>query len=276
MSNGSLFGLLFGISRPRWKQRMQIALGIARGLTYLHEECSTQIIHCDVKPPNILLDESLTPKISDFGLAKLLLSEQSRAARTHIRGTAGYFAPEWFRKASITMKVDVYSFGVMLLEMICCMSCVEFGMGDQEEALIDWVYDRYSEMKLNMLVENDEEAKNDIGSVERSVMFAIWCIQEDPSLRPSMRRVTQCLRELLRLPFPFALFLLPPHPPTSGGAPPHPLLTHIAFEQHPRRKGRKPTYIAWLISSSIDLFRVLILEREEHGVIADQGHPNFV
>ncbi|KAL0379926.1 UNVERIFIED_CONTAM: G-type lectin S-receptor-like serine/threonine-protein kinase LECRK3 [Sesamum angustifolium] len=193
MSNGSLSSLLFGISRPHWHQRMQIAFGIARGLTYLHEECSTQIIHCDVKPQNILLDEYLVPKISDFGLAKLLLSEQSRAARTHIRGTVGYFAPEWFRKASITSKVDVYSFGVLLLEMICCMSSVEFAMGDQEEALIDWVYDCYSKKKVNMLVENDEEARNDMKSVERLVMVAIWCIQEDPSLRPSMRKVSQML-----------------------------------------------------------------------------------
>ncbi|KAL0464385.1 UNVERIFIED_CONTAM: G-type lectin S-receptor-like serine/threonine-protein kinase LECRK3 [Sesamum latifolium] len=193
MSNGSLSSLLFGISRPHWHQRMLIAFGIARGLTYLHEECSTQIIHCDVKPQNILLDEYLVPKISDFGLAKLLLSEQSRAARTHIRGTVGYFAPEWFRKASITSKVDVYSFGVLLLEMICCMSSVEFAMGDQEEALIDWVYDCYSKKKLKMLVENDEEARNDMKSVERLVMVAIWCIQEDPSLRPSMRKVTQML-----------------------------------------------------------------------------------
>ncbi|KAK4414415.1 G-type lectin S-receptor-like serine/threonine-protein kinase LECRK3 [Sesamum alatum] len=193
MRNGSLSSLLFGISRPHWHQRMQIAFGIARGLTYLHEECSTQIIHCDVKPQNILLDEYLIPKISDFGLAKLLLSEQSRAARTHIRGTVGYFAPEWFRKASITSKVDVYSFGVLLLEMICCMSSVEFAMGDQEEALIDWVYDCYSKKKLKMLVENDEEAMNDMKGVERLVMVAIWCIQEDPSLRPSMRKVTQML-----------------------------------------------------------------------------------
>ncbi|KAL0460660.1 UNVERIFIED_CONTAM: G-type lectin S-receptor-like serine/threonine-protein kinase LECRK1 [Sesamum latifolium] len=94
MSNGSLASLLISISRPRWNQRLQIAFGIARGLTYLHEECSTQIIHCDVKPQNILLDEYLVPKISDFGLAKLLLSEQSRVARTHPRGTVGYFAPE--------------------------------------------------------------------------------------------------------------------------------------------------------------------------------------
>ncbi|KAL2239793.1 UNVERIFIED_CONTAM: G-type lectin S-receptor-like serine/threonine-protein kinase LECRK1 [Sesamum indicum] len=154
MSNGSLASLLFGISRPRWNQRLQIACGIARDLAYLHEECSTQIIHCDVKPQNILLDEYLVPKISDFGLAKLLLSEQSRVARTHVRGTVGYFAPEWFRKASITAKVDVYSFGVMLLEIVCCMSSVKFGMeDDEEEGLVDWIYECYSQEKLEMLVE---------------------------------------------------------------------------------------------------------------------------
>ncbi|KAK4411020.1 G-type lectin S-receptor-like serine/threonine-protein kinase LECRK3 [Sesamum angolense] len=202
MSNGSLASLLFSTSRPRWNQRLQIAFGIARGLTYLHEECSTQIIHCDIKPQNILLDEYLIPKISDFGLAKLLLSEQSRAARTHIRGTVGYFAPEWFRKASITSKVDVYSFGVMLLEIVCCMSSVKFAMGDQEEALTDWVYDCYSEEKLEMLVEDDEEAMNDMNGVARLVMVAIWCIQEDPSLRPSMRRVTQLLEGVAQLSDP--------------------------------------------------------------------------
>jgi serine/threonine protein kinase len=94
MSNGSLASFLFGISRPHWNQRIQIAFGIARGLMYLHEECSTQIIHCDIKPQNILLDECFTPRISDFGLAKLLLAEQTRVAHTGIKGTVGYFAPE--------------------------------------------------------------------------------------------------------------------------------------------------------------------------------------
>ncbi|CAI9769422.1 unnamed protein product [Fraxinus pennsylvanica] len=202
MSNGSLASLLFGISRPHWNQRVQIICGIARGLTYLHEECSTQIIHCDVKPQNILLDEFLMPKISDFGLAKLLLAEQSRAARTHIRGTIGYFAPEWFRKASITVKVDVYSFGVMLLEIICCKSSVVFSMEEEEEALIDWAYDCYSKKKLNKMVENDEAASNDMKSVERLVMVAIWCIQEDPSLRPSMKRITQMLERVAEVPVP--------------------------------------------------------------------------
>ncbi|KAL8495921.1 hypothetical protein ACS0TY_019875 [Phlomoides rotata] len=203
MSNGSLDAHLFrGLSRPRWNQRMQIAFGIARGLTYLHEECGTQIIHSDVKPQNILLDEFLAPKISDFGMAKLLLSEQSRAARTHIRGTIGYFAPEWFRKASITVKVDVYSFGMMLLEIVCCMSSVEFGMGDQEEALIDWVYDCYIKRMLNKLVENDEEGRNDMKSLERVVMVGIWYVQEDPSLRPSMRRVAHMLEGVAQVSVP--------------------------------------------------------------------------
>ena len=161
MSNGSLASFLFGISKPHWNQRVKIAFGIAKGLMYLHEECSTQIIHCDVKPQNILLDEYFTPRIADFGLAKLLLAEQSRAALTTIRGTIGYFALEWFTQASISVKVDVYSFGVILLEIICCKSCIAFAR-EEEEALIVWAYVCYKDKRLDKLIENDEEARNDI------------------------------------------------------------------------------------------------------------------
>ncbi|XP_031274819.1 G-type lectin S-receptor-like serine/threonine-protein kinase LECRK3 [Pistacia vera] len=202
MGNGSLASFLFGISRPNWNQRVQIAFGIARGLMYLHEECSTQIIHCDIKPQNILLDEYFTPRISDFGLAKLLLAEQTRAAYTGIRGTVGYFAPEWFRRASITVKVDVYSFGVMLLEIICCKSSVEFAMRNEEEALMDWVYNCYKRRKLDKLAENDEEAKNDLKRLERFVMVSLWCIQEDASLRPTMKKVTQMLEGVIEVSVP--------------------------------------------------------------------------
>jgi hypothetical protein len=212
MSNGSLSSFLFGISRPHWNQRVQIALGIARGLMYLHEECSTQIIHCDIKPQNILLDEYFTPRISDFGLAKLLLAEQSKA-HTQRRGTVGYFAPEWFSKASISAKVDVYSFGVMLLEIICCKSSVSFAMGDEEEALIDWAYECYIEKKLDKLVENDEEARNDMKRLERLVIVAIWCIQEDPSLRPTMKKVTQMLEGVVDV-------YVPPRPSLYTSPPP--------------------------------------------------------
>jgi hypothetical protein len=212
MSNGSLASFLFGISRPHWNQRVQIAFGIARGLMYLHEECSTQIIHCDIKPQNILLDEYFTPRISDFGLAKLLLAEQSKT-HTQRRGTVGYFAPEWFSKASISVKVDVYSFGVMLLEIICCKSSVSFAMGDEEEALIDWAYECYIEKRLEKLVENDEEARNDMKSLERLVIVAIWCIQEDPSLRPTMKKVTQMLEGVVDV-------YVPPRPSLYTSPPP--------------------------------------------------------
>ena len=124
MYNGSLSSFLFGVIRPSWQQRMQIALGIARGLMYLHEECNMQIIHCDIKPQNILLDDFFTAKISDFGLAKLLINQQTQTLIS-IRGTKGYVAPEWFRNTPILVKVDVYSFVVMLLEIICCRRCVE-------------------------------------------------------------------------------------------------------------------------------------------------------
>ena len=205
MSNGSLASFLFGISKPQWNQRVKIAFGIAKGLMYLHEECSTQIIHCDIKPQNILLDEYFTPRIADFGLAKLLLAEQSRAALTAIRGTIGYFAPEWFTQASISIKVDVYSFGVMLLEIICCKSCIAFAR-EEEEALIVWAYVCYKDKRLDKLIENDEEARNDMKRLERLVIVALWCIQGDPSLRPSMKKVTQMLEGVIEVS-------VPPSPP---------------------------------------------------------------
>ncbi|XP_043693348.1 G-type lectin S-receptor-like serine/threonine-protein kinase LECRK2 [Telopea speciosissima] len=205
MSNGSLASFLFGTSRPDWNQRTQIAFGIARGLTYLHEECSIQIIHCDIKPQNILLDDCYTARISDFGLAKLLMTDQSRT-NTAIRGTKGYVAPEWFRHMPITVKVDVYSFGVMLLEIICCRKCVELEMGGDERAILtDWAYDCYREGRLDALVENDIEAMNNMGRLERLLKVAIWCIQEEPSLRPTMRKVVLMLEGITEVS-------VPPHP----------------------------------------------------------------
>ncbi|KAI3850204.1 hypothetical protein MKX03_012098 [Papaver bracteatum] len=203
MSNSSLADHLFGISKLDWNQRVQIASGISRGLMYLHEECSTQIIHCDIKPQNILLDDSFTARISDFGLAKLLITSQTRAS-TGIRGTRGYVAPEWFRNTPVSSKVDVYSYGVMLLEIICCRKGVVPELIEEEikAILTDWAYDCYSKGKLEDLVENDEEVINDMRRFERLVMIAIWCIQDEPSLRPSMKKVTQMLEGVLEVSAP--------------------------------------------------------------------------
>ena len=136
MFNGSLLSFLFGVVRPSWQQRMQIASRVARGLMYLHKECSTQIIHCGIKSQNILLNDFFTAKISDFGLAKLLMNHQSRTL-TSIGGTKGYVALDWFRNTPATIKVDVYNFEVMLLEITCCRRCVEIEM-ERAAILMEW------------------------------------------------------------------------------------------------------------------------------------------
>ncbi|GLT82314.1 hypothetical protein SLE2022_007050 [Rubroshorea leprosula] len=203
MSNGSLASYLFENSRPSWYKRTEIAFGTARGLVYLHEECSNQIIHCDIKPQNILLDDSFTARISDFGLAKLLEKNQTRTL-TEIRGTRGYVAPEWWlRNRPVTVKVDVYSFGILLLELICCRRSFEQDAEDENQKILaNWAYDCYEEGRMPLLVQEDEEAMEDIKRVEQFVMIAIWCIQDDPLLRPNMKIVLQMLEGALEVPYP--------------------------------------------------------------------------
>ncbi|KAL7619199.1 hypothetical protein Lser_V15G02573 [Lactuca serriola] len=193
MSNGTLAMFLFGETRPTWKQRSYIALGVAKGLAYLHEECSIQIIHCDIKPQNILLDDYYNAKISDFGLAKLLMMDQSHT-NTGIRGTKGYVAPEWFRNMPVTVKVDVYSFGVLLLEIISCRKSLVFERDNEGVAVLtDLAWDYYQGGRLDAFVENDLEALDDYKRLTWFVMVGLWCIQENSTLRPTMRKVVQML-----------------------------------------------------------------------------------
>lgn len=212
LRNGTLASFLFGDFKPNWNQRVQIAFGIARGLVYLHQECCTQIIHCDIKPQNILLDEYYNARISDFGLSKLLRMNESRT-ETCIRGTKGYVAPDWFRSAPITAKVDVYSFGVLLLEIICCRRNVDDKVDNEEkEILTDWAYDCYKDGRFDILVDDDydDQVVNDMKMVERFVMVAIWCLQEDPSLRPTMKKVMLMLEGIAPVTTPPS-----PYPLTS-------------------------------------------------------------
>ncbi|CAA2969980.1 G-type lectin S-receptor-like serine threonine-kinase LECRK3 [Olea europaea subsp. europaea] len=149
------------------------------------------------------LFENSRPNCKNIGLriSQLLKADQSRTT-TGIRGTKGYVAPEWFRNMPITVKVDVYSFGILLLELICCRHKFEpKAESESEKILADFAYDCYKEGTIHLLGANDEEALND-ERFDKFVMIAIWCIQEDPTLRPTMKRVLQLMEGSVEVPGP--------------------------------------------------------------------------
>ena len=199
MSNGSLAKFLFESERkPSWEEKTRIALNVARGILYLHEECETQIIHCDIKPENILMDEHKCAKIADFGLAKLLMPNQTRTY-TGIRGTRGYVAPEWHGNLPITAKADVYSFGIMLFEIICGRRHVDMDLPEDEVVLANWVYDCFQAGELDKLMKDEEVERN---KLERMVRVGLWCIQDEPSLRPPIKKVVLMLEGTVEIPAP--------------------------------------------------------------------------
>ena len=192
--------LMYGaIWRPDWNERLRIALDVARGILYLHEECEAPIIHCDIKPQNILMDDCWNAKISDFGLAKFLMSDQTRTF-TGARGTRGYVAPEWHKNIPISVKVDVYSYGIVLLEIVCCRKNIDVNASAAEEIVLSsWVYKCFAARDLYKLVIGEEV---DMMSLEKMVKVGLWCIQEEPALRPSMKSVVLMLEGFTEVPVP--------------------------------------------------------------------------
>uniref|UniRef100_A0A0E0ASI3 Receptor-like serine/threonine-protein kinase n=1 Tax=Oryza glumipatula TaxID=40148 RepID=A0A0E0ASI3_9ORYZ len=187
MPNGSLANLLFKPDPPlpSWSKRVAIALDVARGLQYLHEDIEVPIIHCDIKPENILIDGSGMAKIADFGLAKLLIGNQTKTF-TGVRGTRGYLAPEWSKNTAITVKVDVYSFGVMLLEIISCRKSMELKMAGEECNISEWAYEYVVSGGLKEVAAGEDV---DEVELERMVKIGIWCTQNEPVTRPAMKSV---------------------------------------------------------------------------------------
>ena len=175
-----------------WHLRKKIILEIAKGLTYLHEDCSKKIAHLDVKPENILLDENFNAKVADFGLSKLLDRDQSQVV-TIMRGTLGYLAPEWLSLA-ITEKVDVYSFGVVLLEILCGRR--HFDRSQLEEAmhLLSIFKEKLQKKQLLDLVDKyNEDMQLHGAEVVDMMRVAAWCLQSDFAMRPSMSVVVKVL-----------------------------------------------------------------------------------
>ncbi|KAJ0251879.1 G-type lectin S-receptor-like serine/threonine-protein kinase SD2-5 [Hirschfeldia incana] len=176
-----------------WDTRFNIAVGTAKGLAYLHEDCDARIIHCDIKPENILLDDNFNAKVSDFGLAKLMTREQSHVFTT-MRGTRGYLAPEWITNYAISEKSDVYSYGMVLLELIGGRKNYDPSESSEKCHFPSYAFKMMEEGKLLEIV--DGKMKNvdvDDERVQRAMKTALWCIQEDMHLRPSMSKVVQML-----------------------------------------------------------------------------------
>ncbi|XP_058004527.1 rust resistance kinase Lr10 [Hevea brasiliensis] len=205
MSNGSLNNYMChqeGSISLSWEKLCEISLGVAYGIEYLHQGCDMQILHFDIKPHNILLDENFTPKISDFGLAKFYPTKGNIASLTAARGTIGYMAPELFYKniGRLSYKADVYSFGMLILEMADKRKNVNAVAEHLSEDYYPfWVHDQLS--RGNLAIEDTTEEENIIA--RKMILTGLWCIQMQPCDRPPMNKVVEMLEgdlESLELP----------------------------------------------------------------------------
>ncbi|XVE52953.1 hypothetical protein DITRI_Ditri02bG0165600 [Diplodiscus trichospermus] len=215
MVNGSLDKIIFSEENKNtlgWKKIFDIVLGIARGIDYLHQGCDMQILHFDIKPHNILLDENFNPKVSDFGLAKLYSVEDSIVSLTVARGTIGYIAPELVYKniGGISYKADVYSFGMLLMEMIGKRKNLNAFVNHASQIYFpSWIYDRLDQGED---IELGDVTDGEKIMVRKLAVIAFWCIQMMPADRPSMSQVLKMLEidiELLEMP-PKPFYQLPP------------------------------------------------------------------
>nr|QRV07484.1 wall-associated receptor-like kinase 1 [Zea mays] len=175
-----------------WERLFDIAIGTARGLEYLHRGCNTRIVHFDIKPHNILLDQDFCPKISDFGLAKLCLNKESAISIVGARGTIGYIAPEVYSKqfGTISSKSDVYSYGMMVLEMVGARDRNTSADSDHSSQYFpQWLYEHLDDYCVGASEINGETTE----LVRKMIVVGLWCIQVIPTDRPTMTRVVEML-----------------------------------------------------------------------------------
>ncbi|KAM3350825.1 hypothetical protein ACQJBY_023100 [Aegilops geniculata] len=197
MPNGSLERYAFkdsseGGNTLGWEKLFDIAVGIARGLEYLHRGCNTRIVHFDIKPHNILLDQNFCPKISDFGLAKLCLNKESAISIGGARGTIGYIAPEVYSKqyGAVSSKSDVYSYGMMVLEMVGARDKnITPNTESSSQYFPQWIYEHLDEYCVSASEINGEITE----VVRKMIVVGLWCIQLRSTDRPTMTRVVEML-----------------------------------------------------------------------------------
>ena len=211
MENGSLDCLLFqkklleegdNVVSLDWLTRLNIAISTARGLAYLHDDCREKILHLDIKPQNILLDKNFVAKVADFGLAKLTNRDQS-LVMTQMRGTPGYLAPEWLLLGAVTEKADVYSYGMVLLELISGRCNVDRSLDIDTWFYPAWASHKYCVGEIMELVDSHLQSSGPSkDEVLKVLQIAFWCIQEDETSRPPMGFVVKMLEGHIEVPEP--------------------------------------------------------------------------
>ncbi|OMP01314.1 hypothetical protein CCACVL1_03119 [Corchorus capsularis] len=223
----------------------------AKGITYLHEECRDCIMHCDIKPENILLDDIYTAKVSDFGLAKLMNpKDQRNLSLASIRGTRGYLAPEWLANLPITSKCDVYSYGMVLLEIVGGRRNFEVSAETNGKKFSEWAYEEFEKGNVEGIVDKKLE-EVDIEQVVRAILVSFWCIQEQPSQRPTMGKVVQMLEGVINIERP---------PPPKVVAEGSMSLTSITLD---RNVSALSTYATSTIAPSTSSFQTIEASRTE-------------
>lgn len=205
MENGSLDKYLFDDSqRIEWGKLHDIAVGTAKGIRYLHEECQQKIVHYDIKPANVLLTANFTPKVADFGLAKFCDREgiSSVTTLTGARGTPGYAAPELWMPIPVTHKCDVYSFGMLLFEILGRRRNLTV-LGTEESHELEWfpllVWRKFEEGNMESIISSCGIEEKDREKAERMCQVALWCVQYQQEARPSMNSVVRMLEGELEI-----------------------------------------------------------------------------
>ncbi|RDX79225.1 Receptor-like serine/threonine-protein kinase ALE2, partial [Mucuna pruriens] len=197
--NGSVESHLHGLDREKspldWGARMKIALGAARGLAYLHEDSSPRVIHRDFKSSNILLEHDFTPKVSDFGLARAATDEDNKHISTRVMGTFGYVAPEYAMTGHLLVKSDVYSYGVVLLELLSGRKPVDMSQAPGQENLVAWARPLLTSKEgCEAMIDPSLGAAVPFDSVAKVAAIASMCVQPEVSNRPFMSEVVQALK----------------------------------------------------------------------------------
>ncbi|XP_050363713.1 LOW QUALITY PROTEIN: protein kinase STUNTED [Argentina anserina] len=198
LSRGSLEENLHGSKKDPnafgWNERYKVAVGVAEALDYLHSGSARPVIHRDVKSSNILLSDNFEPELSDFGLAKWASTSSSHITCTDVAGTFGYLAPEYFMYGKVNEKIDVYAFGVVLLELLSGRKPISSDYSKGNESLVMWAKPILNGGKVSQLLDPSLGNNYDQGQLERMILAATLCIRHAPRARPQMNFVVKLLQ----------------------------------------------------------------------------------